>query len=404
MRDLVLLVLPDWVNSQPTMYFPLAVTYLAAMARDAGYDVEILDWRQGVKVLPEAKFYGFSCVTPQINVAKEIAHTLKGLTIIGGAHPSLLPQDCRNNFDYIVRGEGEYVLLDILSGKQAPGIIMANRLRDLNMIPYPAWDMVARPFSDTLFPGERYGKGELAATLIASRGCPYNCSFCGNPHTIPVVFRSVKNIIGELMELIKRNVRYFRFEDDCFTIHPQFEQLCEGMAGLNIHYKCHTRSDLMTSEKANLMHYSGCEECGLGVESADDDVLAVNNKRETVEDHRRAIAILKAARIRVKTYFIMGLPGETDKTLALNKAFAEQTRLDKWTVSTFSPYPGSPVFRSPGKFGIEIIDKDFSHWWNFSNAYNHVIYGQTREQMWARYVEFYRWLKEDYGKPQVQEG
>lgn len=392
-KDLVLMSLPDTVDTSPLMYFPLSLMYLAAMVRQHDYDVQILDCRDGIKDLPEARFYGFSCATPQINEAKKIARMVgKERSIIGGAHASLLPLDCVGDFQYVVRGEGEYALLDILAGC-SPGIIEKGRIKNLDSIPYPAWDMVTQPFSDTLFPGERYGKGKLAATLIGSRGCPYQCSFCGNVHTVPVVYRSVADIIGELKELIKRGVRHFRFEDDCFTIHPAFEILCRELTEIDIRYKCHTRSDLMTDEKAALMAMSGCEECGLGVESADNHVLKINNKRLTVEDHKKAIVILKNAGIRVKTYFVTGLPGETEKTLELNKQFVLETNIDKWTVSTFCPYPGSPVFRSPGRFGVEIIEKDFSKWWNYSKFYNHVLIGQTREDMWHRYEDFYGWLK-----------
>lgn len=399
MRDIVLLSLPDTVDSQPLMYFPLALTYLGAVVRQAGYDVEIYDGRTGnvdeiVKELPEAKYYGFSCATPQINVARQIARKLKGIKIIGGAHASLLPLDCIKDFDYVVRGEGEESLLRILRRQIQPGILTSEHIKDLDAIPYPAWDMASQPFSDTLFPGERYGKGELAATLIGSRGCPYACNFCGNIHTAPVRFRSADNIIGELKELINLGVRHFRFEDDCFTIHPEFKSLCTEMAKLDIHYKCHTRSDLMRPDKAKLLNLSGCEECGLGVESADDVVLRINNKKETVEDHKQAIKILKDAHLRVKTYFVMGLPGETDLTLELNKQFIRETQVDKWTVSTFCPYPGCAIFKSPGKFNIEIIEKDFSKWWNFADSYNHLLYGQSRPEMWQRYKHFYEWLKQ----------
>jgi anaerobic magnesium-protoporphyrin IX monomethyl ester cyclase len=387
--------MPDWVDSNPKMYFHLSLMYLAAVTRKAGYDVEIVDCRGGIKPLPEAKFYGFSCATPQINVAKQWAKQLKGQTIIGGAHASLLPNDCTKHFDYVVQGEGENVILQILSGKVEKGIVATDRIRNLDSIPYPAWDMVQNPFSDTLFPGERYGKGELAATLIGSRGCPFSCQFCGNIHKQPVYFRSAKNIIGELQELIKLGVRHFRFEDDCFTIHPEFDKLCKQMALLDIHYKCHTRSDLTTDYKAQLMKFSGCEECGLGVESADNDVLKLNNKKETADDHLKAVGILRNAGMRVKTYFVMGLPGETDKTLGLNKEFARKAKVDKWTISTFMPYPGCPIFKAPGLFKIEILNHDFSKWWNYAQgSYNHIIYGQTKEKMWQRYQEFYAFMKE----------
>ena len=394
-KDIALLALPDLVDRNPLMYFPLALTYLASVISKAGYSVSILDCRDGIKELPEAKFYGFSCATPQIFEAKKIAKMVKGQTIIGGAHPSLLPNDCLHYFDYVVVGEGEEVILNILNGNIPKGIIRAPRVNNLDNIPYPAWDMVADPFSDTLFPGERYGKGEKAATLIGSRGCPFSCQFCGNVHKAPVRYRSADNIIGELKELIKRGVRHFRFEDDCFTLLPDYERLYNEIAKLNIHYKCHTRSDMLTDKIANLLKLSGCEECGLGVESADDKVLKIVQKRETAEDHLKACKILKNAGLRVKTYFIAGLPGETDETVSINKEFVKQTQVDKWTLSTFCPYPGCPIYNSPGKYGIEITNFDYSKWWNFSTHFNHVILGQTEKQMWDRYLDFYGWLKKE---------
>lgn len=397
MIDLVLLQPPDVISWQPKMYFPLSLCYLGAVVRDAGYSVKVLDFRDSVKELPEAKFYGFSCTTPQVGLAKAIASKVSGQTIIGGAHASLLPEDCKNSFDYTVIGEGEEAILYILSGKIPQGSsIWASRIKDLDAIPYPAWDMVDEPFSDTLFPGERYGKGEKSATIIGSRGCPYGCSYCGNIYRSPTIFRSVENIVGELKLLKDRyNINYFRFEDDNFTLHPDFTNLCRKLSMLDIHYKAHTRSHLMTPKKAALLKYSGCEECGLGIESADDVVLKKNHKNEVVYQHGEAIKILKSAGLRAKVYLMAGLPGETDETIRLNKEFMITYKPEKWTLSTFSPYPGCAVYKNPEKFNVKIVEPDFSKWWNFAKDFNHVLDGQTREQMWIRYREFYDWLREE---------
>lgn len=391
MLDLCLIALPNPALSNPLMYFPLGNLYIASTVKKQGYDVKIVDYRGGIReYLPPARFYGFSCTTPEITQAKDIAQKVKGHTIVGGAHPSLCPEDCMFYFDTVVVGEGEHAIIEILGGKS--GLVKAPRIKDLDSIPFPAWDLVESPFSEELFPGERYGKGQKAMTLLASRGCPYSCSFCGNLFT-SVSYRSVSNIIGELKELMRRGVHYFRFEDDNFTLHPEFELLCTAIKKLRIKYKCHTRSNLLTLEKARLMAESGCEECGLGVESADNRVLKVNNKRETAEDHKQAILTLRNVGIRSKTYFIAGLPGETYETIEINKAFFRDVKPDKWTLSTFTPYPGCDIFRNPQKYEIEITEPDWSTWWNFSEGYNHVLKGQTQEQMWNRYKEFYSWLK-----------
>jgi len=396
--DLCLISLPNPVLANPTMYFPLGILYIAAVVKEAGYNVGIVDMRDGLKDVPDAHFYGFSCTTPEVTYARSLMRQLDGKTIIGGAHPSLAPDDCKD-FDYVVVGEGEVAILAVLGGIKTQLVMSPSRLQELDNIPYPAWDMVERPFSEELFPGERYGKGELGATLIASRGCNFNCSFCGNVYRKPTVFRSIENIIGELKELQKRGVYYFRFEDDNFTTHPQFADLCLKLNGLGIKYKCHTRSRLLTLGKARLLKWSGCEEMSVGVESGDQDVLDINHKQESVEHHLQAVSNIREARMRAKTYLIAGLPGETGASVERTKDFIRQSKPDKWTLSTFTPYPGCDVYRRPKEYGVEILDWDYSKWWNFcEDSFVHRLEGQTQEEMWQRYLELYEWLKNETWK------
>ncbi len=89
--DLVLFQPPDTRSAQPKMYFPLSLFYLAASVES--YKVKILDFRQAIGDIPPARFYGMSVATPQIGIAKELSCRLPGIRIIGGPHPSLLPED-----------------------------------------------------------------------------------------------------------------------------------------------------------------------------------------------------------------------------------------------------------------------------------------------------------------------
>lgn len=397
MTDLFLLQPPDWVSTNPKMYFPLSLCYLAGAVEQAGFSVEVLDFRCKVDEMPKAQFYGFSCGTPQIEIGRELSAKVRrkgSKTIIGGAHASLLPEDCVKDFDYVVCGEGEEILPLILKGWVEPGIVKARRIEDLDSIALPARNKVAEPFSFTLFPGERYGKGELAATLISSRGCPFDCAFCGNIFRKPITYHSPERMEKEIEVLIDQGVRHYRFEDDNFMPNPGFKQMCVMLEEHKIHYKCHTRSDLVKPLWAMVLKASGCEECGLGVESADDEVLMINNKKETAEQHKEAIKVLKEVGIRIKTYFVMGLPGETDETLEINKEFIFETKPDKWTISTFTPYPGCDIFAHPEVYEVTIVNRDWSKWWNYcQDGYNHVLWGQTPEQMWKRYKDFYDFMR-----------
>jgi len=390
------------------MYMPLGNLYLSAVAKQAGYEVHIADFRERIGVLPEAKYYGFSCTTPQIGIAKGLAKGVKGKTIVGGAHPSLLPKDCIDSFDHVVVGEGEEVLLDILRGEFLK-VIYSTRNKDLDSIPFPDWDGVGEPFSNSLYTGERYGLGDLSMAVITSRGCPYNCSFCGNIYCSPVIFRSVGNIISELMELMKRGVNHYRFVDDNFTLHPDLKGLCRELSRYNLKYRCHTRSNLMSPIIAEWLKSSGCEECCLGIESADDSVLKLNKKHETVAQHKEAIQILKKAGLRTKLYWMSGLPGETDKSIELNMQFMKELKPEKWTLSTFTPYPGCEIFNNPKNFGVTITNHNWDNWWNFvfnvgnkqfegREGYVHIFDGQTPEEMKARHDRFYHYLLQEEWK------
>ena len=398
MIDLCLVSLPNPALTNPTMYFGLGNLYLASVVKNLGFSVQIVDMRAGNKHLPDARFYGFSCTTPEITQAKKFARALRKQgkkTIVGGAHPTLMPEDCCLDFDYVVRGEGEQVIGEILNDKSDRVIVSSLRIEDLDEVPYPAWDMVENCFSKELFPGERYGRGEKAMTVITSRGCIYSCAFCANMIKGHITARSVNNVVGELEELKARDVNYVRFEDDNFTIRSDFDRLLVEIERLHIKWKCHTRSRVLKLSDAEMMKWAGCEEVGLGVESADDTVLLLNNKSEKVADHIQAVQILHKARLRAKTYFISGLPGETDKTLLNNKEFFRTVKPDKWTVATFTPYPGSAIYVNPKKFNIEIIEPDFSKWWNFvEDHFVHRLLYEPQEQTWARYREFYFWLME----------
>jgi len=398
--------MPDLALSEPRMYFPLGILYLAGMAEEAGCEVEIADCRDGIKKLPNAKYYGFSCVTPHINQAKRMSQGLKGQTVIGGSHPTVAPEDCQGYFDYIVRGEGEETLLDILNGQYPNGgIINSSRIRDLDIIPNPAWHKIKNPFSKTLFTGARYGEGELSAPIMASRGCPYACAFCGNMLRTPVIFRSVDSIASEIFLLkIEYGIRKFRFVDDNFTIHPNLEDLCKEIKEFHISYRCHTRANFITPEKARLLRESGCEECSLGVESADDSVLKLNNKKLTVEQNKEAVRILHKSGLKVKIYWMSGLPGETDETIDKNIEFMQELKPAKWTLSCFAPYPGCDIYNNPDKYGVEILNTNFDNYWNFvfeengkkfpgREGYIHKLKGQTIEQMTERHHKFDTFLR-----------
>lgn len=307
-------------------------------------------------------------------------------------------EDSTYNIPFIVHncGEWEYAIVNLLEHGHSNGIINGGTIPDLNKLPFPARHLIPeRSFSDTLMPGEYWGEGEKAAMVMTSRGCPMKCAFCSNNFKPPVRFRSPENIIAELQELKDRyDCHAFRDEQDNIALNKKWLlRYCEYLAPLNMRWKGHSRAQhLQDEDKIIALKASGMVECGIGVESVDPAVLKAVNKKETPEDYRKAIALLKKHGIIAKAYFIIGLPQETDKTLELNAKFVEETQPDKVTCSLFQPYPGSDIFNRPEVYGATIHRDSYNGYWLFMGTTNVEYEGVSREQISKRYEWMFEFL------------
>jgi len=408
-KKVTFVLLPNPQLITPTMHINLGLLYVASAVKSRGHQVKIVDLRSkrsvdhlDCKQILSADFVCFSATSGEIKYAKELNYYLhiieKDLiTVVGGAHASLCPDDC-NGFDAVVVGEGEKVILDIIE-KGVRGRIEQERfIKDIDRFSID-WGLLPEEqmFSYTLLPGEKYGEsGDKGVTLIGSRGCPFSCAFCANFASAPVVFRSPQNIYEEVYLLRdKYGVLEFRFVDDMFTLNKQWiKVVCEHLAILDIKYRCHTRADHLTREIVHWLKNSGCVEVAMGVESGDPQVLKMVNKQETVETFTTAISLLKDVGLRAKVYLISGLPGETERSLGCTYEFMCKARPDKWTLSQFTPYPGCAVWKNPMKYGVRIINKEFENYWNFTDKVTYELVGMfTSEELRARYEMLYSLLR-----------
>lgn len=389
MPDIVLVQPPNPVLFDPTTRWPLGLAYLEAVLLKQGYKVAVADLRdkgEDVDLIPPAPVIGFTATTGEIESAKRMATMVKERdpstwTEIGGAHATHLPEDCLSYFDVVVAGEGEDAMLSF-GGKRNGAIGIP--VPDLDTLPFPARHPFS--FSATLFQGAGYGKGPKATSIITARGCPFTCAFC-QTEARPVRFRSPENVVEEIQRVQRDwDCHHFRFEDDTFTLkHDRVLAICRLLEPLNIHWRCHTRSAVFSVDLAKAMKAGGCVEVGFGVESADDQVLAIVNKRERVDEHVRAIAMCNEAGMVSKAFFITGLPRETDGILGLTRAFLERAQPTKVILSRFTPYPGSDVWAHPEKYGVKWIDPDFSHFWNFPSRTTVTYEDASAEVLERRY-------------------
>lgn len=380
----ILLIYPPGKTSFITP--PLGLMYLAASLRKAGHQPQILDFllekfdkdslfriiNQGIEII------GISAVTPLIDNAISLANLIKQkfpekIIVFGGPHPTLLPKETLErceNIDFIVKGEGEErlnSLIDYLEGKkkeeELDGIALRRKgeiielpqkkyIEDLDNLPLPARELVPiEKYSEILESEEK-----PATTLIASRGCPFHCIYCSKP-IFGNIFkgRSPENILKEI-EFLKEEykIREIIFYDDIFTFNRErIIKLCQLLIEkkLNIRWKCETRVNFIDEELLKVMKKAGCYLIGYGIESGNQRVLNILRKGTTIAVIEKAIKMTKKVGIGVLGYFMLGIPGETEKEIKETINFAKSLDIDYALFSIATPYPATELYHIAKSLG-----------------------------------------------------
>ena len=398
---------------------PVGLAYIASFLKSKGCDVKLVDlmfstsnWEE-VRLLIEREsplWVGISATTPQINAAFMAAQIVKEINsaikvVIGGVHASALPDETikEKNIDVLVYGEGELTMLELVSGKalkditgiyyKEGGEIIKNPprglVKDIDIFPYPLYEDL---------PIEKYGTEFFGATLgiVSSRGCPHRCVYCAanTVHKRQYRKRSIENIIGEIEKLkTVFKAKRFTFHDDTFTMDAaRTTAICETLIkkNLGLEWNCITRADKLTKPLLKIMKSAGCRTIQIGVESGDNEILRLAQRRETVEDAVRAISWTKEAGMEVVGYFIIGLPYETRETIEETIRISKKLNIDYAQFSILVPLPGSAVWdMAQEKDLLEIVSPG---WDNFGRYGEPIIRLKdvSQEELSRYFVKAYR--------------
>lgn len=354
-------------------YPPLGILYLASMLEKDGIEVKVIDapaLEIGVsEVVHEIEkekpvFIGISATTPQTRKAVQLAKILREqykddiIIGLGGAHISADP-DFINRFpffDFGLTGEGEVTLpkivKEILDGKKIRrGIYHGESPSSLDNIPFPARHLINNnhyfmPIHEKKF-----------TSILASRGCPYDCLYCSRPVIgRNVRFRSPKNVVNEMKECIdKFGIEWFQFVDDTLTLNRnQVIQLSEEMVNqkLQIEWGCQTRVDLVDETLLRAMYKVGCREISFGIESGSERVRAVLRKNFTNKNILKTFKLCRKIGIETTAFFMLGLPTETKDELDQTIEFSRKIEVDYIQVHITTPFPGADLFSIAIKEGI----------------------------------------------------
>jgi len=255
----------------------------------------------------------------------------KGTIMVGGPHTCVNVEDFPEYVDYVVIGEGERTILEIIEGQVNERVITGKKVEDLDILPRPAWEI----FSKLPYNWEHYWiKDKPIFTLNTSRGCPFNCTFCSVRNIWGKTYRimSGKRVFEDVLYLINNyDAKGIYFREDNFTLNKKrVIEFCNLLMEnkVNISWICETRVDsLQDLEYVSLMGNSGCKAFYIGFESGSPHMLELMNKQSSTKQILKAFE--NAHKVKIKTYasLIYGLPHETEEDLLLTNNLLKRQNL-----------------------------------------------------------------------------
>jgi anaerobic magnesium-protoporphyrin IX monomethyl ester cyclase len=376
------------VNPYVPISLPISLGYLAAVLREQGHRVQIVNIGEGTPFSARTyldlvrdfrpRLVGFAAYQRNMLHLRGLARAAKDLdpsvkVILGGPQATFMPSESLAELpdvDYLCRGEGEIVIQEVVKALEGgtlneavPGTttrLGPDQWQDGSpIVPPEDLDLYPSPFLDDVFDL----RGLEEAIMLTSRGCPYGCVFCYTPKAFGRKIRchSVERVCEEMAWLNGRGVERFWLADPSFSLRRErTERLLHEMMLRKIRARIwlETRADLVDAELLRLMAAAGVGLVAYGLESAAEHVLKGLGKEISLSRLRWAVALAQDHGIDVELFSQYGLPRERFedalRTLEFVKSCvpvrgnsnAQQTRL----------YFGTALHDRVSDFGIRPLD------------------------------------------------
>lgn len=350
---------------------PYGLFSLGAQAIRAGHRVKVLNlsgfaWSRVREVISalDADVWGMSCWTANRRGVGYVARLIKELrpgatVVVGGPHATpLAPEMLAHHpeIDLVTLGEAEETFREILgrlgAGEPLGGIAGTAYREGGKPVLGPE-----RPAIEDLDQLESPHRHFDTHIVMTSRGCPWQCTFCGAETSWGRGFRgqSIPYVVDALAQALARvPVKMIQIKDDTFTANrKRAMQICQGIRqrGLSFLWSCDTRVDVLTEELLREMRLAGCQRLSLGVESGSQPILDAIHKKITVQEIEDAAQMAKKFGIRVRFYMMLGNRGETAATFRETLDFLERAKPHEYLFSCLSIYPGTLDFEDAEKAG-----------------------------------------------------
>lgn len=359
----------------------LGIAYLSAVLKEEGHRVSLIhavspperEWLVA-RVEEEAPdLIGFSSTTHMFRHVSKWAGWIREktdvTTVCGGVHPTIAPLEVvrTGGIDIACRGEAEQTMVELCrrmeGGREYSHVsglwlqrgdeLITNPvgplMTDLDVLPFPDRSI----FDPSLFCSDQHPRG----TLMASRGCPFDCSYCSNhaqksvyPNPGEYVrFRSPENVVAEIEGMLAQDdlIEYIRFDDDILTLDREWLRDLSALyrERVGMPFICNSRANFMDPELACTLAEMGCTVACMGIESGNkwlrEEVLNRYMSDRRITD---AFSACREAGIKTVSTNMTGLPLEKAHMVLDTIKLNARCRPDTIQVSTFIPYPSTRLF------------------------------------------------------------
>ncbi len=343
----------------------LGSVLLSTLLSRRGYNVRVFiedisepDWR----FIESSDIVCISTITSTALRAYQLSSRLRinGIpVIIGGVHPTFMPDEAIEHCDYVIRGEGEQSLSDLFDffEKGSPpiesikGLTYRDRHGDIRHNPPTPFkndlDAVLEPDFSLI----HNWKSSNLHPVATSRGCPYDCKFCSVIHMFGrrYRFKSLEASISEIKNVMhpKHTTRIF-FVDDNFTAYKdRVKQILKRIISerLNISWSAQTRVDIAQDpELLRLMADSNCDTLHIGFESINPLTLKAFNKKQEVQEIEYCVRKVKEYHLSIHGMFVFGADTDDVDTIRKTVDFAMKLGIDTVQFLMLTPLPGTEIF------------------------------------------------------------
>jgi len=340
-----------------TVKIPQLSLHILASLTPNGVDITVIDEEiREIDFSLDFDLVGISCMTATANRSYQLSDTYRqkgSKVVLGGIHPTILPQEAIQHADAVVIGEAEGCWADVINDFKKGDLQKFYRVPapDLSKYPFPRRDF---HIDKALF---------NCIGLLTTRGCPYACEFCSvtDFYGRKIRHRPVSMVVEDIKQSASKT---FLILDDNVTGHPEYsKKLFEALIPLGIRWVGQSSISLAKDkEMLKLCHLSGCAALFFGLESVSpSSLMGMKKTLKSIEETEEAIKIIQDNGIAFHPSIILGFDTDTKAIFDDTLEFLARTKLPTMALHVLTPYPGTRIyerFKDQGR----IISHDWSHY------------------------------------------